>query len=342
MSRGPFPQASLRQAEASGQTARRKEALESLQALYREIDRLASRTASLLAGRLRCRRGCSSCCVDGITVFEVEASTIATNNKALLEAGSAHPQGACAFLDPEGACRIYPDRPYVCRTQGLPLRWMEQGPDGSLVEMRDICPVNEPLVDLTALDASLCWPIGPVEERLACIQMSLSGRHPTRIGLRSLFGRTCPVSFGPCTKEDLAEVKSLLEAAGLDARDVTAGTMGGFVQGRSLTGTLVACAGVEPHGTSGLLRSVAVHPGFRGCGHGAGVVHEAERLADSLGVTRLYLLTTTASPFMERLGYTITARDAVPAEIRSSGQFTSLCPQSATCMTKDLKGGKDG
>ena len=36
----------------------------------------------------------------------------------------AGPEGACAFLDGEGGCRVYPDRPYVCRTQGLPLRWI--------------------------------------------------------------------------------------------------------------------------------------------------------------------------------------------------------------------------
>ncbi|MBK7707050.1 MAG: hypothetical protein IPJ30_15135 [Acidobacteria bacterium] len=52
-----------------------------------------------------------------------------------------HTRGACAFLD-QDACRIYPDRPYVHRTQGLPLRWIEDDLEEAF-KYRDICPLNE-------------------------------------------------------------------------------------------------------------------------------------------------------------------------------------------------------
>ena len=90
----------------------------------------------------------------------------------------------CAFLDAEGACRIYADRPYVCRTQGLPLRWIEEDFDET-IEYRDICPLNaagEPVEDLEAAD---CWTIGPFEEELSMIQAGTGDS--ARVPLRDLF-----------------------------------------------------------------------------------------------------------------------------------------------------------
>ena len=102
--------------------------------LHAAVDRDAGRLHLLHAERLHCRRGCSACCVDDLTVFAVEAAPIRRNHAELLTHGVAHAEGACAFLDDEGACRIYAERPYVCRTQGLPLRWVEER-DGNLVIM---------------------------------------------------------------------------------------------------------------------------------------------------------------------------------------------------------------
>ena len=118
-------------------------ALTSLQILYGEVDYRASQIAEGHGARLQCRRGCSQCCVDDLAVFEIEAENIRLAHAALLAQQEPHPQGACAFLDTDGACRIYADRPYVCRTQGLPLRWIDEGHNGELVELRDICPLND-------------------------------------------------------------------------------------------------------------------------------------------------------------------------------------------------------
>jgi len=119
------------------------------------------------ADRLQCRLGCSECCVDDLTVFEVEADRVAA---ALGDhPGPAGPVGGCALLDASGACRVYGARPYVCRSQGLPLRWADDTPEGP-VERRDICPLNDGEPDLDVLPAEACWTIGPVESRLAAAQ----------------------------------------------------------------------------------------------------------------------------------------------------------------------------
>ncbi len=163
----------------------RKDSLDALDRLYADVDREAGRLHLLHAARLRCGRGCSSCCVDGLSVFEVEAENIRRHHSDLLTACRPHPEGACAFLDDHGACRIYPHRPYVCRTQGLPLRWVEER-NGERVELRDICPLNETGEPIQALPADACWTIGPWEERLARLQRAAGWDRP-RVRLRDLF-----------------------------------------------------------------------------------------------------------------------------------------------------------
>jgi Fe-S-cluster containining protein len=143
------------------------------------------------ADRLRCRAGCSDCCVDDLTVFAIEAAVIRRHHAELLENAEPHPPGGCAFLDAEGRCRIYAQRPYVCRTQGLPLRWLEEDElDGEIIESRDICPKNiDGGAPLEELEADRCWTIGPFEQRLAQRQHDSDGDRGERITLRSLFAR---------------------------------------------------------------------------------------------------------------------------------------------------------
>jgi Fe-S-cluster containining protein len=139
--------------------------------------------------RLRCAPGCSACCRDGLTVFAVEAALVVRRHADLLGRARPHPPGACALLDAAGRCRIYADRPYVCRTQGLPLRWLEGD-----AEYRDICPLNEPGPSVTELPAARCWTIGPAETALQRCQRAHRPEQPlARVALRELF----PVRAGP-------------------------------------------------------------------------------------------------------------------------------------------------
>ncbi len=164
-------------------------ALAALEALHAEVDRRAAELAAMHGPRLRCGRGCASCCVDGLTVFEVEAERIRRAHGALLHEGEPNAPGACAMLAADGSCRVYAERPYVCRTQGLPLRWLEgaEADSEARVERRDICPLNLAGPPLEELPSGACWSIGPFEERLAGVQAGLDGGALRRVPLRSLF-----------------------------------------------------------------------------------------------------------------------------------------------------------
>ena len=158
---------------------------DSVALVHADVERQTRRLHVLHAARLQCRCGCSGCCVDGLTVFDVEAERIRRAHPDLLAAAAPGPEGACAFLDGEGRCRIYVDRPYVCRTQGLPLRWLDEAA-GEPVELRDICPLNEAGEPIERLPAAACWTLGPIEERLGRLQVA-AGPGARRTRLRDLF-----------------------------------------------------------------------------------------------------------------------------------------------------------
>lgn len=159
---------------------------DAIAALHHAVDAAVAPLESLHRERLQCRRGCAACCVDDITVFEVEAARIQEHHGDLLREGKAGPVGGCAFLDEQGACRIYAVRPYVCRTQGLPLRWLDVDTSPP-TEWRDICTLNEAGAPLEFLDAEACWLLGPFEGQLAMLQARRDGGVLRRVALRELF-----------------------------------------------------------------------------------------------------------------------------------------------------------
>jgi hypothetical protein len=158
-----------------------------LQSLYGKIDTETGRLFALHGSRMKCGRGCSRCCVDDVTVAEVEADNIRRHHQDLLTRGIPQAPGMCAFLDDQGACRIYEHRPYVCRSQGLPLRWIDQDEEGRFVELRDICPLNEEGEPVEALPGESCWSIGWAEQALAELQGVDEDGDLRRVALRGLF-----------------------------------------------------------------------------------------------------------------------------------------------------------
>jgi amino-acid N-acetyltransferase len=99
---------------------------------------------------------------------------------------------------------------------------------------------------------------------------------------------------------------------------------------------VVGCAGLELHGTDGLLRSVAVAPDVRVQGVAQRLCDEIERQASGLGARRLYLLTETAEVFFARRGYGAIERGAAPGGISASLEFAAVCPASAALMLREL------
>jgi len=130
-----------------------------------------------------------------------------------------------------------------------------------------------------------------------------------------------------------AGVLALLEASGLPAADLRAGrpvTLLAAVADDDLRG----CVGYELSGDVALLRSLAVRPSARGGGAGRELVAAAESHARDSGAATIFLLTTTAAAFFERLGYQRIARDTAPAFIADSPQFLGLCPGTAVLMMR--------
>jgi amino-acid N-acetyltransferase len=129
---------------------------------------------------------------------------------------------------------------------------------------------------------------------------------------------------------DLLPVLDLLRAADLPTEGV-GDAFEGFVVVEA-DGRVVAAAGVERHGGSGLLRSAVVDPAHRGRGAGAVLVGRLLERAQEEGLAAVYLLTTTADGWFPRFGFRSVAREDVPAAIRATEEFASLCPASATVM----------
>jgi len=160
-----------------------------LKLLYRKVDEEIVRLAAIHADGLVCKSGCPDCCVDNISVFRIEAENIRHYHDSLLSTAEPHAAGACAFLDSVGSCRIYEHRPYVCRTQGLPFRWIEDEDGTEGTEWRDICPLNAEQIEVLELPEEECLTLGPFEGKLAELQKTAFG-DAERVALRSLFAKT--------------------------------------------------------------------------------------------------------------------------------------------------------
>lgn len=127
-----------------------------------------------------------------------------------------------------------------------------------------------------------------------------------------------------------------LPLAGLDlclAQGWVAEADGAAPDGAAL---LVGLAGVELYADGALLRSVAVHPGWRGTGLGRSLVTRALESARVAGARDAYLLTTTAERWFPRFGFTAIPREAVPPGVRQSIEFREACPASAMVMHRAL------
>ena len=178
----------------------------------------------------------------------------------------------------------------------------------------------------------------------------------------------------PARADDLVAVVELLTACGLPAGDLSAAHLGDFfvaiaektpecpsprqkpgsssldlldsgfrrndeltVDQLLTTHRLVGVVGLEPLGSFGLLRSLAVAPDCRNTGLAHRLVSACEERAKSLhGISDLYLLTTTAAEYFRKRGFADVPREAVPAAVAGHAQFRALCPASATCLGKRL------
>jgi amino-acid N-acetyltransferase len=145
-----------------------------------------------------------------------------------------------------------------------------------------------------------------------------------------------PMSFSiePAKPTDLAAILDLLASHRLPEDEVERHLATALVAREG--GRIAGCAVLEPYGTAGLLRSVAVAQSQRGLGVGIRLTEAAVALARAQGIKALYLLTETAAGFFPRFGFRPVSRDEVAPAVRASIEFTSACPASALAMVKDL------
>lgn len=135
--------------------------------------------------------------------------------------------------------------------------------------------------------------------------------------------------------QDYEGLRTTLQDAGLPAEDIDQPNREFF---RFVTddGGLLGYGGFEVYGAVGLLRSVVILEAFRGWGFGFQFIKVLESLAKFNGVSQLWLLTTTAETFFAKCGYAKVARASAPASIKTTNEFTTLCPDTAVCMCKAI------
>jgi amino-acid N-acetyltransferase len=102
-------------------------------------------------------------------------------------------------------------------------------------------------------------------------------------------------------------------------------------------GRVIGSAALEVYPDGSLLRSVAVQAESRSLRLGRALTDAVLALASERGSPAVYLLTTTAADYFSKFGFERIAREDVPATVRTSVEFTSACPASATAMRLRLR-----
>jgi phosphoglycolate/pyridoxal phosphate phosphatase family enzyme len=126
-------------------------------------------------------------------------------------------------------------------------------------------------------------------------------------------------------------VRALLDEMGLSAEpgwDRDAETVVAL-----LDGDVVVTSAADVQAEDAYLRSVAVREGLRGTGLGMLMVATVVRNIRRRGANRLWLVTETAAPFFERLGFAPVERAALPRWIADGSDH---CPGSAVAMRRDI------
>ena len=118
--------------------------------------------------------------------------------------------------------------------------------------------------------------------------------------------------------------------AGFTAR--TGNAASALLQKNKIVGT----GGLELFNQCALIRSITVETGSRGKGLGKLISRELEKICRERGIDWVYLLTTTAKDFFINQGYRVISREEVPLPIKTTSEFSSVCPSSAIVMAKSL------
>ena len=135
--------------------------------LRKEIDLLCDELGKIHNENLSCKNGCDLCCM-AISVFPVEFYAIHKEMGEKLKSLSLPKQKNvedCQFLK-NHSCTIYPYRPIICRTHGLPLIYMNE--EGSEWELSH-CELNFTNFDVDDFDHENTYPQDTLNSKLFMI-----------------------------------------------------------------------------------------------------------------------------------------------------------------------------
>lgn len=95
--------------------------------LRSDVDCRIKELLSVHSSHLHCQPSCTGCCIN-LTVWPVEFYAILDDLKAAGLKPVFDARASCGFLK-DGLCQIYPFRPIICRTHGLPLVYLDEEQD---------------------------------------------------------------------------------------------------------------------------------------------------------------------------------------------------------------------
>ena len=171
------------------------QAIEIYYRLREEVDSKVAVLEKLHKDWMACKKGCCGCCMN-LSVWPVEFYSILDQMKSAYRPRPVlNEDNECGFLDGQGGCQIYPFRPILCRTHGLPLvYWHEETePPGWGVMF---CEQNFTKADKIDFGPDTTLNMDEVNERLARINVAFleESKHlklelTTRIELRRLLDK---------------------------------------------------------------------------------------------------------------------------------------------------------
>ena len=132
-------------------------------------------------------------------------------------------------------------------------------------------------------------------------------------------------------RSSLEDVLELLKVNKLPYQDIEL-DKNLFVSYHDAQGRMIGSGGLEFYSGYALLRSVAVAKALRGKSIGKEIVNDLLSKAKARSVREVYLLTETAHDFFLKRGFADIAREDVPVEVKTSTEFSSVCPVSAAVM----------
>ncbi len=135
-------------------------------------------------------------------------------------------------------------------------------------------------------------------------------------------------------KEDIPFIEDILKENNLPYKDV-ASKVNCFFIGH-IKNKPIGIGGIEIYGDYGLLRSLVIIDSFRKKGYGKALCHKIIEYAKEKGVKEIYLLTTTAKGFFEKIGFEEVNRSIAPTPIQNTTEFKYSCPSTAICMRISL------